>query len=67
LSATVIAPTAEQADALSTAFYILGAERAAKYCDEHSEISALLCQIGNTAAGVELYPINLSDDAWRRL
>jgi FAD:protein FMN transferase len=66
LSATVIAPTAEQADALSTAFYVLGLEGAAKYCAEHPEISALLCQGGKTAAGVELFPIGLSDEAWRR-
>ena len=32
LSATVIAPTAEQADALSTAFYVLGLEPARHYC-----------------------------------
>src|SRR5207253_10516762 len=39
LSATVIAPTAEQADALSTAFYVLGLKPAHDFCREHAEIS----------------------------
>ena len=42
LSATVLAPTAAQAEALSTAFFVLGVERAQQYCHNHSEISALL-------------------------
>jgi thiamine biosynthesis lipoprotein len=66
LSATVIAPTAEQADALSTAFYVAGLELAFEFCQYHSEISALLTtQTG--PAGIELHAVNLSDDRWRRL
>jgi len=67
LSATVIAPTAEQADALSTAFYVLGLEGAANYCEEHPEISALLCQAAKTGSQIEIFPINLRDETWRRL
>lgn len=33
LSVTVLAPTAEQADALSTAFYVMGVEKATECCD----------------------------------
>lgn len=66
LSATVIAPTAEQADALSTAFYVLGAEAASEYCAQHPEISALLCPADDSAE-LPLIPLNLADDAWRRL
>jgi thiamine biosynthesis lipoprotein len=66
LSATVIAPTAEQADALSTAFYVAGLELARGFCQEHSEISALLAtQTG--PAGIELHAVNLPADRWRRL
>ena len=41
-SATVLAPTATLAELLSTAFFVLGAEKAADYCSHHSEISAVL-------------------------
>lgn len=42
VSATVIAPSAALADALATAFYVLGPEGTAAYCERHPEISALL-------------------------
>jgi len=41
-TATVLAPTATLAELLSTAFFILGAERAAEYCRTHPEVSAVL-------------------------
>lgn len=41
-SATVLAPTAAEADALSTAFFVAGADFARRYCREHREISAIL-------------------------
>ena len=42
LSVTVTAPTATEADALSTAFYVMGLDAAAEYCRQHSEIGAIL-------------------------
>lgn len=42
LSATVIAPTAAMADALSTAFFVLGVEKARELCDNQPLIGALL-------------------------
>ncbi|MBI3822792.1 MAG: FAD:protein FMN transferase [Planctomycetes bacterium] len=42
LSATVTAPTAALADALATAFFILGIEKSREYCDRHPEIGAVL-------------------------
>ncbi len=42
LSATVLAPTAAWAEALSTAFFVLGVERAQQYCHNHPEIGSLL-------------------------
>jgi thiamine biosynthesis lipoprotein len=41
LSVTVLAPTATLADALSTAFYVLGAEKSLEYCGAHPEIAAI--------------------------
>ncbi len=66
LSATVIAPTAEQADALSTAFYVGGLELAERFCRQDSTISALLITQTRAAGGIELFPVNLTDDGWRR-
>lgn len=42
LTATAIAPTAAEADALATAFYILGPSETRKYCDRHPEVKAVL-------------------------
>ncbi len=42
LSATVVAPSAALADALSTAFFVMGPERALAFCDARPEIAALL-------------------------
>jgi len=41
-SASVLAPTAALADALSTAFYVGGLDLARRYCDKHPEVGALL-------------------------
>jgi thiamine biosynthesis lipoprotein len=65
LSATVIAPTAEQADALSTALYVLGWDGARDFCARRPEIAALLVTQRPGAGGIELHPLNLADSAWR--
>lgn len=56
LSVTVLAPTAAEADALSTAFFVLGVEKTQAYCHNHSEISALI--IPPPSRGKKLSPIN---------
>ncbi len=56
LSVTVLAPTASQADALSTAFFVLGVEKAREYCDNSADVSALL--IPPPRRGRRLEPIN---------
>lgn len=48
-SATVLAPTAAQADALSTAFFVLGVEGTRRYCEAHPETGALLLPAGEAA------------------
>ncbi|HTQ40862.1 MAG TPA: FAD:protein FMN transferase [Pirellulales bacterium] len=42
LSTTVAAKTGAEADALATAFYVLGAEAAIEYCRRHAGISAVM-------------------------
>jgi thiamine biosynthesis lipoprotein len=47
-SATVVAPTAAAADALSTAFFVLGVDGARRYCEAHPDVGALLLPTGAT-------------------
>src|SRR5208283_222176 len=42
LSVTVLAPMAAEADALSTAFYVMGSEAAIDYCRHRPAIAAIL-------------------------
>ncbi len=53
-SATVVAPTGAEADALSTAFYVGGVELARRYCAAHPEIGAVLLPEGDGAEQVIL-------------
>ena len=52
--ATVVAPTAAEADALATAFFVLGVERARAYCAAHPEVGAVLLPDGEDARPVVL-------------
>jgi thiamine biosynthesis lipoprotein len=58
-SATVIAPTAAEADALSTAFYVMGPESVRHYCAERPAISALLVAPADREGEVRLLEFNL--------
>lgn len=62
LSSTVLAPTAALADALATAFFVLGLEGATRYCARHPEISALLVMPDSRAGATTLHRVNLSND-----
>jgi thiamine biosynthesis lipoprotein len=48
-SASAIAPTAAEADALATAFYILGVEKTRAYCETHPAVGAVLLPEGADA------------------
>ena len=65
LSATVIAPTAELADALSTACYVLGVEGTQALCQRLPDIQVLLTVPGRTAGRIELIPVGLAEGSWR--
>lgn len=67
LTASVIAPSGADADALSTAFYVMGVERARAYCAEHPEIAAILICPGRRAGSLEKHVIGLSPDEWQEL
>jgi thiamine biosynthesis lipoprotein len=54
-AATVVAPTAAHADALSTAFYVLGPGAASVFCRQRSGYAALLVCPGERTGEVRLY------------
>lgn len=45
-SASVVAPTAAEADALATAFFVLGVDGARTYCETHPDVGAVLLPSG---------------------
>jgi len=59
LSATVVAPSAAAADALATAFFVLGPDAAQTICAEHDELSALFVLPGQRHGTVTLASIGL--------
>jgi len=61
-SATVLAPTAAVADALSTAFYVMGAEAALEYCHGRPEIATLVVCRARRGTGCEIRAAGLAED-----
>jgi len=55
-SATAVAPLAAEADALSTAFFILEVDGTREYCERHSGVRALLLENGPTAEPIAFLP-----------
>jgi len=62
LSVTVVSSSASRAEALSTAFYVMGLDKARRYCDDHLDVGAIL--VPTPASGRSLEPIvcNLPQD-----
>lgn len=62
LAATVIAPSATVADALSTAFFILGYDKTVQYCEKNPDISVILLLETRISPGYELKTVNIDED-----
>jgi FAD:protein FMN transferase len=61
LSATAVAPSAALADALSTAFYVLGPEDSLRYCQKRSEVGLLLLLTPKSGGKMEIVSAGLND------
>jgi thiamine biosynthesis lipoprotein len=55
LSVTVVAPAAALADALSTAFFVLGPHRAAEFCRRREEIAAIVAVADSGGDGFRVH------------
>jgi thiamine biosynthesis lipoprotein len=66
-SASVLAPTAAEADALSTAFFVGGLETARRYCERHPGVGAVLLPEGEgerpVVVGLGADEVTLFEDA----
>jgi thiamine biosynthesis lipoprotein len=58
LSVTILAADAAQAEALSTAFFVIGVEKAREYCHNHKDVAALLVPAPAHGSGNRLEPVN---------
>lgn len=65
-SVTVVAPTAAEADALSTAFYLLGPKRARDYVAAHPEIGAIFVHEGPADGSPAVLTLGLGPDDFSR-
>jgi FAD:protein FMN transferase len=63
LSATALAPTAAEADALSTAFYILDHQEVATYCAARPEVGAILVRPAARHPGVDIQTFGIAVSA----
>jgi thiamine biosynthesis lipoprotein len=62
LSASVVAETAAEADAVSTALYVMGLENAVAWCKDHPAIGAMLVPPADAAGRLRPILCNLSED-----
>lgn len=60
LSATAIAPTGKESDALSTSFFVMGVERTFEYCRARPQVRAILIP---DPGGGELRPVRIGFSA----
>ena len=67
LSATALAGSGAEADALSTAFFVLGVEESMAFCERRPDVGALLIVEREKSPGYEIVTINLDDQTWRPL
>ena len=61
-SVTVVARTAAEADALGTALYVLGPEKALDYCAGHPEIGMVMVCSSTDRAPARLITAGLTED-----
>jgi len=64
LSATVAAPSAAEADALSTAFYVMGPERTGDYCAAHPMVGCVMTCPGRRQGSITVHVFGFHEGDW---
>ncbi len=64
LSVSALAPSAAAADALATAFYVLGADQAQAYCERHADVGFVMILPGPHTGSLEIRTAGLCDGEW---
>jgi FAD:protein FMN transferase len=65
LSATVLAPSAAEADALSTAFFVWGVEKTRAFCQTREDLAAILVCPGDRAGSLAVHTCGVAADDWQ--
>jgi thiamine biosynthesis lipoprotein len=60
-SATVLAPTAAEADAISTACYVMGRDAALDFCRQRPEIGLIIVSPGLKSGSIQVDTLNIAD------
>ena len=58
--ATALAPTAAEADALSTAFFVMGVDATREYCRAHRDVAAVLVSKSDAGRPARVYAFGLA-------
>jgi len=62
LSVTVLAPSAALADALSTAFFVMGVEKARRCCENWADVGAILLPFPDKGNKVQPTVVNIPEE-----
>jgi FAD:protein FMN transferase len=65
LSATVLASTAADADAISTACYVMGREAALEFCRQRPEVGLIIVSPGSKTGSIQVDTLNIADEDLR--
>lgn len=61
VSATAIAPSATESDALATSFYVLGVNGTRRYCEAHADVKAVLAPPAKCGEKLKVLAINFDE------
>jgi thiamine biosynthesis lipoprotein len=65
LSTTVLAPSGAEADALSTAFFVMGMDASLAYCESHASLGAILIAEGSKTGSLDIRIVGLDKADWK--
>lgn len=64
MSTTVICPSAAVADSLATAFFVMGVDRAVEFCEQYTQVAAILVYQDGKSGRQRIQTCNVIDEDW---